>query len=61
MKKIYEEMKIELLVLSADIVTLSDNAKDDVVDDIFSPNTSLINKKIGKYAGARIRIRFLKS
>lgn len=38
MKKIYEEMKIELLVLSADIVTLSDNQKDDVADDIFSPN-----------------------
>ncbi len=37
MKKIYEEMKIELLVLSADIVTLSDNEKDDVGDDIFTP------------------------
>ncbi len=38
MKKIYEEMKLDLLVLSAvDIVTLSDNAKDDVADDIFKP------------------------
>lgn len=37
MKKIYEEMKIELLVFSMDIVTLSDNAKDDVADDIFTP------------------------
>jgi hypothetical protein len=38
MKKIYEEMKIELLVLlTADIVTLSDNEKDDTGDDIFTP------------------------
>jgi hypothetical protein len=37
MKKIYEEMKIELLIFSADIVTLSDNGKDDVEDDIFKP------------------------
>ncbi len=38
MKKIYEEMKIELLVFSTqDIVTLSDNEKDDVGDDIFTP------------------------
>ena len=37
MKKFYEEIKIELLVLLADIVTLSDNEKDDVGDDIFSP------------------------
>ena len=38
MKKIYEEMKIELIMLlTADIVTLSDNAKDDVGDDIFTP------------------------
>ena len=37
MKKIYEEMKIELLVLSADIVTLSENAKDNTGDDIFTP------------------------
>ena len=38
MKKIYEDVKMELLVLSLDIVTLSDNQKDDVVDDIFAPN-----------------------
>lgn len=38
MKKIYEEMKIELIMLlTADIVTLSDNQKDDVGDDIFTP------------------------
>jgi hypothetical protein len=38
MKKIYEEMKIELIMLlTADIVTLSDNQKDDVEDDIFTP------------------------
>lgn len=38
MKKIYEEMKLELLVFSAaDIVTLSENQKDDVADDIFDP------------------------
>ncbi len=38
MKKIYEEMKIELIVLlTADIVTLSDNQKDDVGEDIFTP------------------------
>ena len=38
MKKIYEEIKIELLIFSLDIVTLSDNEKDDVADDIFAPN-----------------------
>lgn len=39
MKKFYEEMKIVLhLFESADIVTLSENAKDDAVDDIFKPN-----------------------
>ena len=38
MKKIYEEIKIELFILSLDIVTLSDNEKDDVADDIFAPN-----------------------
>ena len=38
MKKIYEEMKIELIVLlTADIVTLSDNQKDNVGEDIFTP------------------------
>lgn len=39
MKKIYEEVKLELIALSAmDILTLSDNAKDDVADDIFGKN-----------------------
>ena len=36
--KFYEEMKIEIVILSmADIVTISENAKDDVGEDIFSP------------------------
>lgn len=39
MKKIYEEIKIELFVLSLDIVTLSDNEKDAVADDIFGPKS----------------------
>ena len=38
MKKIYEDVKMELLVLSLDIATLSDNQKDNVADDIFAPN-----------------------
>lgn len=39
MKKIYEEIKFELIVLSTlDILTASENAKDDVADDIFAPN-----------------------
>lgn len=39
MKKIYENIQIEIiLMLTADIVTLSTNAKDDVADDIFAPN-----------------------
>lgn len=38
MKKIYEEIKIEWFILSLDIVTLSDNEKDDIADDIFAPN-----------------------
>jgi len=39
MKKIYEEIKFELIVLSTlDILTVSENAKDDVADDIFAPN-----------------------
>ena len=38
MKKIYEEIKIELFIFSLDIVTLSDNEKDNVADDIFAPN-----------------------
>ena len=36
MKKEYQEIKIELLIVSAeDIVTLSPNQKDDLGDDIF--------------------------
>ena len=35
MKKEYQELEIQLLLFGADIVTLSDNAKDDVGDDIF--------------------------
>ena len=39
MKKIYENVQIELLLLSgADIVTLSINQKDDTSEDIFAPN-----------------------
>ena len=39
MKKIYEEIKFELILLSTlDILTVSENAKDDVADDIFAPN-----------------------
>ncbi len=38
MKKIYEDVKVETIVfLAEDIVTLSDNQKDDVADDIFTP------------------------
>ena len=38
MKKIYEAVSIELTLLSTmDILTLSENAKDDVADDIFTP------------------------
>ena len=37
MKKIYQELDLELLLIAEDIVTLSDNQKDDVVDDIFKP------------------------
>ena len=35
MKKEYQELEMQLLLIGADIVTLSDNEKDDVVDDIF--------------------------
>ncbi len=36
MKKIYNEVEIQVLLLSTeDIVTLSQNAKDDLADDIF--------------------------
>ena len=39
MKKIYEKIKIAIILMSAtDIVTLSINQKDDVADDIFAPN-----------------------
>ena len=39
MKKIYENIQIEIILMpTADIVTLSINAKDDVADDIFVPN-----------------------
>ena len=39
MKQIYEEIKFELIVLSTlDILTESENAKDDVADDIFAPS-----------------------
>ena len=37
MKKIYQELEMELLLFIEDIVTLSDNQKDDVADDIFTP------------------------
>jgi hypothetical protein len=35
MKKEYQQLEIQLLLFGADIVTLSDNAKDDLGDDIF--------------------------
>lgn len=39
MKKIYENITIEIILMSTtDIVTLSINGKDDVADDIFAPN-----------------------
>jgi hypothetical protein len=39
MKKIYEEVNIEAIAFSAeDIVTLSENQKDDTGNDIFGPN-----------------------
>ncbi len=39
MKKIYEEIKFELIIFSTiDVLTESENAKDDVADDIFAPN-----------------------
>ena len=37
MKKNYREFEMELLLFHEDIVTLSDNQKDDTVDDIFTP------------------------
>ena len=39
MQKIYEEVKVKIILFVAvDVVALSENAKDDVVDDIFAPN-----------------------
>lgn len=35
MKKEYQQLEVQLLLFGADIVTLSDNAKDDFEDDIF--------------------------
>ena len=35
MRKEYQELEIQLLFFGADIITLSDNEKDDVEDDIF--------------------------
>ncbi len=35
MKKEYQQLEVQLLLFGADIVTLSDNAKDDLGDDIF--------------------------
>lgn len=41
MKKIYEEVKMDsVLLANTDIVTLSENQKDDVADDIFAPNNN---------------------
>ena len=36
MKKEYKELEIWLRLFEADIVTMSDNQKDDVADDIFN-------------------------
>lgn len=35
MKKEYQQLEVQLLLFGSDIVTLSDNAKDDLGDDIF--------------------------
>ena len=38
MKKIYENIEIEIILMEKeDIVTISDNARDDVGNDIFEP------------------------
>ena len=37
MKRTYQELEIELLFFVEDIVTLSENGKDDVTVDIFAP------------------------
>ena len=40
MKKIYENIKFEIILMEKeDIVTISDNAKDDVENDIFEPKS----------------------
>ena len=36
MKKIYENVQLEIIFLKEDIVTLSPNQKDDVEDDPFN-------------------------
>lgn len=36
MKKLYQDLEVQLLLFEGDIVTLSDNQKDDVDDDIFN-------------------------
>ena len=41
MKKIYEDVKIDCVVLtSMDVITFSENQKDDVADDIFTQNNN---------------------
>ena len=41
MKKIYEDVKIDSIILtSMDVLTLSENQKDDVANDIFAPNNN---------------------
>ena len=38
MKKIYENIEFEIILMEKeDIVTISDNARDDVENDIFEP------------------------
>ena len=36
MKKLYQDLEVQLLLFEEDIVTLSDNQKDDADDDIFN-------------------------
>lgn len=38
MKKIYQNVEVEILLFDMDIVTLSENAKDNVGEDIFGNN-----------------------
>ena len=35
MKKLYQDLEVQLLLFEEDIVTLSDNQKDDADEDIF--------------------------